>query len=149
MKNMRKVLALLLAFCMLASLGMTAMAQETFKVRIENKEYSVFMDLNLYEETIKIPGQEILGETFGYLKKTNDSRVWIVTGVEVDADGRKATLEITNDYGSEDLIATLTLNADGTYTLRQESGSTLKVAGKSKWVKLPKTLTFKIEGFKN
>ena len=129
-------------------LGMTAMAQETFKVRIENKEYSVFMDLNLYEETIKIPGQEILGETFGYLKKTNDSRVWIVTGVEVDADGRKATLEITNDYGSEDLIATLTLNADGTYTLRQESGSTLKVAGKSKWVKLPKTLTFKIEGFK-
>ena len=127
---------------MLLMLGMVASAQDVLKGRITNKEYNIFMQFNLYEENIKIPGQEILGETYGFLKKNDDSRVWIITGVELGKDDRSAILEMTNDYGSEDLTASLTVNEDGTYTLHQESGSTLKVAGKSKWIKLPKTLTF-------
>ena len=100
------------------------------------------MRLNLYEETIPIPGQEILGNTFGYLKKSTDSRVWIVTGVTISKDGKKADLEMINDYGSEDLNAELILNSDSTYLLRQLSGSTIKIAGKNKWIKLPKELKF-------
>ena len=55
-----------------------------------------------------------------------------------------ARLEIIYDYSSEDLVASLTRNADGTYTLRQLNGSTIKIAVKGKWVKLPKVLVFKI-----
>ena len=54
----------------------------------------------------------------------------------------KATIAVINDYGSEDLTATLTVNPDGTYTLRQEKGSVLKIARNRKWVKLPKSLVF-------
>lgn len=128
--------------CLSFFFGTAAFAQEVFKTRILNKEYDVFMQINLYEENVKIPGQDILGETFGYLKKNTDSRVWAITGVEISKDGKKATLEMVNDYGSEDLTAELTMQDDGTYMLRQVEGSTLKVAGKGKWIKLPKILVF-------
>jgi hypothetical protein len=48
-----------------------------------------------------------------------------------------------NDYGSEDLTATLTVQGDSVFVLKQESGSTLKVPHKGKWQKLPKTMEFK------
>ena len=128
--------------CLSFFFGTAAFAQEVFKTRILNKEYDVFMQINLYEENVKIPGQDILGETFGYLKKNTDSRVWAITGVEISKDGKKATLEMVNDYGSEDLTAELTMQDDGTYMLKQIEGSTLKVAGKGKWIKLPKILVF-------
>lgn len=128
--------------CLSFFFGTAAFAQEVFKTRILNKEYDVFMQINLYEENVKIPGQDILGETFGYLKKNTDSRVWAITGVEISKDGKKATLEMVNDYGSEDLTAELTMQDDGTYMLKQVEGSTLKVAGKGKWIKLPKILVF-------
>ena len=128
--------------CLSFFFGTAAFAQEVFKTRILNKEYDVFMQINLYEENVKIPGQDILGETFGYLKKNTDPRVWAITGVEISKDGKKATLEMVNDYGSEDLTAELTMQDDGTYMLKQVEGSTIKVAGKGKWIKLPKILVF-------
>ena len=128
--------------CLSFFFGTAAFAQEVFKTRILNKEYDVFMQINLYEENVKIPGQDILGETFGYLKKNTDSRVWAITGVEISKDGKKATLEMVNDYGSEDLTAELNMQDDGTYMLKQVEGSTIKVAGKGKWIKLPKILVF-------
>ena len=130
-----------LAF-LLFVLVLSAKAEEPFKCIVTNKEYNVFLHLNLYEETIPIPGQDILGNTFGYLKKPTDSRVWIVTGATISKDGKKAALEMVNDYGSEDLNAELILNSDSTYLLRQLQGSTIKVAGKNKWIKLPKELKF-------
>lgn len=51
-------------------------------------------------------------------------------------------LGITNDYGSEDLSATLQYNGDGTYILRQVSGSRIKIVVNRKWVKIPTELTF-------
>ncbi len=128
----------------LMTLAVTSIAEDdTFRARIYNKEYDVFLKINLYEETEMIPGQDILGKTYGYLKKSTDQRVWIITGVEIDKNQKVAQLEMINDYGSEDLTATLTHESDSTYTLKQIAGSTLKVAGKGKWIKLPKTLIFK------
>lgn len=127
---------------LIASLHVVA-EDSIFRTRIYNKEYDVFLQLNLYEETEMIPGQDILGKTYGYLKKTTDSRVWIITDAMISKDGKSAHLEMINDYGSEDLNASLTQEPDGTFTLQQLEGSTLKVAGKGKWIKLPKTMTFK------
>ena len=57
-------------------------------------------------------------------------------------DGKNsATLEIVNDYGSEDLTATLTYNPeDGSYVLKQKSGSRIKIVVNRKWVKIPTEL---------
>ena len=63
-------------------------------------------------------------------------------GVKIEVDGRTATLDIVNDYGSEDLVALLRVDSDGSYTLTQQEGSTMKVAGKGKWIRLPKVMGF-------
>lgn len=114
----------------------------TFDAYIYNKEYDVFIRMNLYKESIKIPGQEVLGEVYGYLQKRTDGRAWLIMDVNIDSSGKVAVLEIINDYGSEDLTAELRINADGTYQLKQLTGSVIKVAGKGKWIKLPKVLQF-------
>jgi hypothetical protein len=77
----------------------------------------------------------------GYLSKRFNSFAWIITDAQVK--GHKATLQMINDYGSEDLTATLTVQGDSVFVLKQESGSTLKVPLKGKWQKLPKTMEFK------
>jgi hypothetical protein len=115
-----------------------------FKAYIYNKEYKVYMRINLYDNDIKIPGQEIFGEIGGFLRSDDDSRCWIITSAEVNEKKKTANLEIINDYGSEDLTATLSYNPkDSVYTLKQGAGSTIKIARNRKWVKLPSTMKFK------
>ena len=116
-----------------------------FKTKIYNKEHDLVMDINLYEEKVRIPGQEVLGLVYGYLKKTTDSRVWIVMGVELSDDGRSARIEMINDYGSEDLEASMAVGDDGVYTLKQLEGSTKKKESKGKWIKQPKVRNLKKE----
>jgi hypothetical protein len=58
-------------------------------------------------------------------------------------NGTKAKISIINDYGSEDLTATLTYEKDGSYVLKQEQGSTIKIAVNKKWVKIPSKLVFR------
>lgn len=133
----------ILFFCFLMAFSLVCKAQdECFKCNIYNKEYNVSLTMNLYEESITIPGQDVLGKVYGYLKKLTDSRVWIIMDVEIDKSGKKAFLTMINDYGSEDLEAELSIDGDGNYTLKQLSGSTIKVAGNNKWIKLPKVLVF-------
>ncbi|MCR4958156.1 MAG: hypothetical protein K6B13_06070 [Prevotella sp.] len=132
---------LLAAFMLMGVLGAKAQqADGPFRAYLYNNEYKVFMRLNLYEQDVVISWQEMFGQLPGFLAKEGNNYCWIITDFTID--GNKAELEITNDYGSEDLTATLTQVNDTVYTLRQNSGSTLKVPEKKSWKKLPTTLTF-------
>ena len=114
-----------------------------FKGRFYNKEYSIYIDMDLYHQNRLIQGQEFLGEVPGYLGDNKDARKWIFTDASIK-DSLTANLSITNDYGSEDLEATLTYNPkDSTYVLKQGEGSTIKIARNRKWVKLPGSIVFK------
>ena len=112
-----------------------------FHAYIYNKEYEVYLNIDFYNESITVPGQDLYGQLPGYLGKRNNSFCWVITSAEIDRD--TARLTMINDYGSEDLIATLTLKGDSLYVLKQVEGSTLKVPKNGKWQKLPKTLEFK------
>ena len=134
---------LILSFLMLiAVLGAKAQqGNEPFRGYLFNDEYKVFLRLNFYEQDVIISWQEMFGPLPGFLAREGNNYCWIITDFHID--GNKAELEITNDYGSEDLTATLTCVNDSVYTLRQNSGSTLKVPEKKSWKKLPTTMTFK------
>ena len=101
------------------------------------------MKINLYEENIEVPGQELYGPLHGFLGKNHNSCCWVITSAKVE--GNMATISLINDYGSEDLTASLTLKNDSTYILKQMEGSTLKVPKNGKWQKLPKTLEFMLK----
>lgn len=122
---------------------LTSFAQKDstiFKGYLSNNEYEVYLQINFYQNDIKVPGQEIFGTIAGFLGDRKDSRKWLITDAAIE--GKTAHLSIINDYGSEDLIADLTLESDGTYSLKQIAGSNIKIARNRKWVKIPKKLTF-------
>ncbi len=138
---MRKCFLLLVAMLFCATGLMAQQSDSTvFKGYLYNKEYNVYMRINFYDRDVVISWQELFGQLPGFLAKEGSSYCWIVTDVEVD--GERATLELVNDSGSDDLVATLTQQNDSTYVLRQGKGATMRVPNSGKWQKLPQQLTF-------
>ncbi len=145
-KTMRRMArrVLLGGFVMLFSLSANAQKavnDSIFKGHIYNAEYQVWIDMDFYNSTVMVPRWQIFGAVPGYLGAVRDTRKWVFTSAEIK--GHKANLAITNDYGSEDLTATLSYNGDGSYTFTQQDGSTIKIVVNRKWLKLPKKLIFK------
>lgn len=129
-------------FVLLVSVKLAAQSDKVFHTYIYNDEFKVYMDINLYENNVIVPNQELFGETPGYFGAKRDERKWLITSAKIDGKNT-ATLEIVNDYGSEDLTATLTFNPeDGSYVLKQKSGSRIKIVVNRKWVKIPTELKF-------
>lgn len=137
---MNKLIAISL-LCLTAICVKAQSKNEPFRAYLYNNEYDVFLRINFYEQDVNVPGQDLFGQVPGYLGKKNNSFAWLITSAKINGD--KAKLQLINDYGSEDLTATLTRRNDSIYVLKQETGSTLKVPNKGKWLKLPKTLEFK------
>lgn len=130
----------ILMFALLVSVKLAAQSDKVFHTYIYNDEFKVYMDINLYENNVVVPDQELFGEIPGYFGAKRDQRKWLITSAKIDGKNT-ATLEIVNDYGSEDLTATLTFNPeDGSYVLRQKSGSRIKIVVNRKWVKIPTEL---------
>lgn len=117
----------------------SAQKARPFCVHLVNKEYKIYMKINLYDKNLKVPGQDVYGELDGYIGSLQGSGMWLITSSEVK-NARSATIEVINDYGSEDFTATLKVNSDGSYTLKKDGGSTLKFAVRGKWQKLPNTI---------
>ena len=137
---MKKLLAL--ALCCLSSIPLWAQNEcEAFRAYLINNEYNLFIRIDLCEESITVPGQELLGKLPGYLGKRNNSYCWLITSADIK--DKTASLAMINDFGSEDLTATLTQQNDSIYILQYVDGSTFKIPNKGKWQKLPKKLEFK------
>lgn len=123
--------------------GVPADADSIFKGAIYNKENHVYIVMDFYRQDLVVPDQEVFGRVPGYLGDNNDYRKWLFTAAQI-VGPNTARLDITNDYGSEDLVATLTYHPnDSTYTLEQGEGSSIKIAVNRKWVKIPRKLDFK------
>ena len=137
---MIKVLVLsLLTAC---SLNLSAQQEsKPFKGYFWNEEYKVYLKINLHDSDISVPSHELFGTLPGYLGKQYNNFFWLITDSKVNK--QKATISLINDFGSEDLKATLSLKGDSIIIFKQGNGSTLKVPYKGKWQKLPSQLEFK------
>ncbi len=135
-KNILRILFLFPVLCCQAQEDSTA-----FTARLVNDELKVFLHISFHKQDIEVPGQEIYGRLPGYLGRERYTFVWPI--VSADVNENIATIAMVNDYGSEDLTATLTCEDDSTYILKQESGSQLKVPKNGKWQKLPSKLEFR------
>ncbi|MDD5862996.1 MAG: hypothetical protein PUD15_10675 [Prevotella sp.] len=138
---MKKVITFL--YCLLFTVMAFAAKPDStlFKGYLYNAQYEVYLRINFYENDVTIPHYEDLyGPLPGFFGDIHDGRRWLITTATIK--GRTASIELSNDYGSEDLQATLTAEKDGSFTLRQGKGSTLKIARNRKWVKMPGEMTF-------
>lgn len=118
-------------------------AEKVFDVKLQNKEADIELVINLYEESILVPDMEMFGPMNGYMKGKGIYNTWVVTSCKVKSE-QEATLTFSNDLGSETQKATLKLEADSCYHLREVDGSVFKRVGANrKLIKLPDELIFK------
>lgn len=113
----------------------------TFRGYLYNQKYDVFIVMDFYHNNVIVPQQEIYGAMSGYFGDREDGRKWLFTAATIK-NGKTVEIQIINDYGSEDLIATLTTDDGKNFKLKQVKGSTLKIARNRKWLKMPKELDF-------
>ena len=136
---MKKLITI--AFLLLADYALWAQTPcDDFRAYLYNKEYGVFLKIDLCDESITIPDQDFYGSLPGYMGKKVNNFIWLITSAEVKE--KKAKLTMINEFGSEDLIASLVRENDSLYIFRQEEGSQLKLSQKGKWQKMPKKMEF-------
>lgn len=97
--------------------------------------------MNFYQNNVTVPFQEIYGDLPGYFGDKQDGRKWLFTNATIK-NSKTAEIQIINDYGSEDLTASLTQVNDSIFRLKQLKGSNMKIARNKKWVKIPNELDF-------
>lgn len=127
-----------LFFCVCSLL---AMAQQTFKTSLSCKEENLHLTIDLYEESIYVPGMEMFGPMHGYLNG-NVYGIWTITSSKI-INENTALIRLSNDQGSETQEVKLTKN-ENEYVFEQVDGVSIKKVVGRKLVKIPKKLIFKI-----
>lgn len=120
---------------MMLSVFTTVLGGQPWKLNLTSPEEKINLHIDLYEESIEVPGLEAFGPMNGYLDG-NIYGVWYVVGFDIK-DDQHATLTIANDLGSEDQKLTLTQNPDSTYQLKFLGYNAVKRAQGKKLVKIP------------
>lgn len=118
-------------------------AQGLWKFKLHSPEEEIRLHIDLYEESIKVPGMEMFGPMNGYLGG-NIYGVWTVTSFKIQ-DEKTATLKLSNDLGSETQKVTLTQHSDSIYILHLDGTNVVKRAVGRKLVKIPSELRMKLQ----
>lgn len=130
-----------LMFFILCVCSLIAMGQQTFKTSLSCKEENLHLTIDLYEESINVPGMEMFGPMHGYLNG-NVYGIWTITSSKI-INENNALIRLSNDQGSETQEVKLTKNEDQ-YIFEQIDGVCIKKVVGRKLVKIPKKLIFKV-----
>lgn len=131
------------AILLFMSISLSAQKESmTFKGHFYNKEYDIYLIIDLYDMDVEVPNHSMFGNLPGYLGKRLNNFYWLVTSGKIKNDSY-AELDMINDFGSEDTRVSLKQINDSTLIFKQEEGSTMKIANNGKWQKLPKELKLK------
>ncbi len=120
-------------------------AGQPFKGSYYDPENKISFHIDLYEETVNVPGMEMFGPMHGYMSGTNGSvyGVWMITTSKVENEDKEATIRLSNDLGSETQEARLALLNDSIMTFEQQGSIVIKKVVNRKLVKIPRKLIFK------
>jgi len=118
-------------------------AQGPWKFKLHCPEEDIRLHIDLYEESINVPGMEMFGPMNGYLGG-NIYGVWTVTSFKIQ-DEKTAMLKLSNDLGSETQKVTLTQQSDSIYLLHFDGTNVVKRAMGRKLVKIPSEFKMKLQ----
>lgn len=123
------------------AIATASIGQRPWKVNLQQPEEGINLRLDLYEESIEVPGMEAFGPMNGYMDG-NIYGVWYVVSFDIKDDSH-ANVTIANDLGSEDQKLTLTQTSDSTYQLKFLGYNAVKRAQGKKLVKIPTEFVMK------
>jgi len=113
-------------------------AEGPWKLKLTSQKENINLNIDLYEESIEVPGLEMFGPMNGYMNG-NIYRVWYVTGFKI-IDDKNATIKVGNDLGSENQKFSLTQTTDSTWTLKFEGQQVIKRVNGKKLTKIPREI---------
>lgn len=135
-KKMKKTL---LAVLMLSTLNL--MADGPWKLSMKTEKSKINLHLDLYEESIDVPGMDMFGPMNGYING-DVYGVWAVTSCEI-VDSIHAKIRLSNDLGSETQECNLTLSGDSICKMELKGGVVIKRVEGKKLVKIDPVQVFK------
>jgi len=112
----------------------TSLVAQTFKGSFRNEELKITMELDLYNDSIQVPGIED-EYCYGYLRG-NINGMWVILKV-ISLDDDKALVRAVCDNGSDAQNLELKL-VDDKLQVRQVDDTFIKGISGKKYVKLPK-----------
>jgi len=133
MKRIIRILAV-------ALLSTSLTAGNLFKGRFKNIENQLNLHIDLYEESLSVPGLEMFGPMHGYVNGQGVYNVWYITKVELKGED-KAVIRVSNDLGSEAQAIELTFLNDSTLHFKQIEGNVIKKVVGKKLQKIPVEMT--------
>lgn len=104
------------------------------------RETGVNLYLNLYEETLSVPGFSFVGKVNGYMKG-GIYGTWMLVKHEIK--GKTARLRFSNDIGSDSQDIEFTQTSDSTYVYHATGGNAIRKAVGRKLVKVTGEMNFK------
>ena len=116
---------------------------DAWKLKLYCDEEKINMVLDLYEESVEVPGMEMFGPMNGYMNG-NIYGVWTVTSCKIVND-KRAVVSFSNDLGSETQKVTLTQTTDSTWTAKLEGTTVVKRVVNKKLVKISPTFNLKLK----
>lgn len=116
-------------------------AGEPWRIKLHSPEEKINIHLDLYEESIEVPGMEMFGPMNGYMNG-NIYGVWSVTSFEIMSD-KEAVINLSNDLGSETQKTRITQTNDSTWMVRFEGTNVVKRVNGKKLVKIPSEIKFR------
>lgn len=136
---MRKIIAL----SIITALPTVLQADEKWVFKAFSPTEQVWLNINLYEESIEVPGMEMFGPMNGYVNGQGIYGTWMVTSVKKTTE-KEALINLSNDLGSETQAVRLSLPNDSTCVFEQQEGHVIKKAVGRKLVKIPQKIELKI-----
>ncbi len=123
-------------FAAFVSLAALARAQDVWKFKATSQKEKVNLSIDLYSESIEVPGMEMFGPMNGYINGQGVYGVWMVTSLKIKSE-KEATIHLSNDLGSEMQVVQLKLQGDSICTFEQVDGHVIKKVVGRKLVKIP------------
>lgn len=117
---------------------------EPFRGTFVEKNLGLKLVIDLYSESVDVPGMEMFGPLNGYINGTGIYRTWYVSKIR-RCDENKAIVHFSNDLGSETQPVELTLNGDSLIHFREIEGSVMKKSVGKKLVKMQSDFVMKRE----
>jgi len=138
---MKKLLLTLLALHLPL---ISVLADGPWKVKLFNEKEKNTLAIDLYEETVNVPGMEDFGPMNGYLNGLNIYGVWMVTSFDIKSDTH-AVIRMSNDLGSDTQECDLKITGDSIYTLTLLGKNYVKKVVNKKFAKASDVQVFKIK----
>lgn len=129
---MRIKLLSILSILLIWSINLHAQETLPFKGKFINTDLKINMVINLYEESLDVPGLEGLETCYGYING-NINGNWIILKVK-KIDTKSATVRVTCDRGNDATDLELTF-ADDKISLKQQEPC-IKTIQDNKYVKI-------------